>query len=196
MLKKLNLRLNLIASPRLTKEEIRSKIFVELKKQREDERNRKSRLIYKRLFRTKAFREAKNVMFYIAFGGEVNTEEMIKEARRLGKIVTVPVCRENRVTMMPCILDEHATLKKGPYGVREPALKKHTSLRDLDLVIVPGLAFDKKGNRLGRGKGCYDRFLSKLSEHTHSIGLAFGFQILPSVPTTEHDVTVKRVIFA
>ncbi|MBI4982747.1 MAG: 5-formyltetrahydrofolate cyclo-ligase [Candidatus Omnitrophica bacterium] len=196
MLKKLNLRLNLTASPRLTKEEIRSRILLELKKQREEERDLKSRLICERLFRVKAFKEAKNVMFYIAFGGEVNTEEMIREARRLGKIVTVPVCKEDRVTMTPCILDEHATLKKGPYGVREPALVKHTSLRDLDLVIVPGLAFDKKGNRLGRGKGCYDRFLSKLSEHTNSIGLAFGFQILPVIPTDEHDVSVKRVVFA
>jgi 5-formyltetrahydrofolate cyclo-ligase len=69
-------------------------------------------------------------------------------------------------------------------------------LRDIDLVIVPGIAFDKKGNRVGRGKGCYDAFLKKLPKDTPSIGLAFDFQILPAVPSTPADVTVEKVLFA
>ncbi|MCX5706588.1 MAG: 5-formyltetrahydrofolate cyclo-ligase, partial [Candidatus Omnitrophica bacterium] len=60
----------------------------------------------------------------------------------------------------------------------------------------PGLAFDKKGNRLGRGKGYYDRFLKKIPKDTPSIGLAFDLQILPSVPTSSHDVSVSKVLFA
>jgi 5-formyltetrahydrofolate cyclo-ligase len=91
-------------------------------------------------------------------------------------------------------LDDHAKLKLGPYGVHEPVEEKCLRLADLDLIIVPGLAFDKSGNRLGRGKGYYDRFLSKLPSDTQSVGLAFDFQILPFVPTTEHDVSVTRVI--
>jgi 5-formyltetrahydrofolate cyclo-ligase len=66
----------------------------------------------------------------------------------------------------------------------------------LDLVITPGVAFDKKGNRLGRGKGYYDRFLSKIPKDTPSIGLAFNLQVLPAVPVTSQDVSVKKVIFA
>jgi len=135
-------------------------------------------------------------MFYIAFGGEVNTEEMIREAKKIGKLICVPVCRKDKETMQPAILEDHAKLKKGPYGVLEPATQERVKPEDLDLIIVPGLAFDKKGNRLGRGKGCYDRFLSTLSEKTPTIGLAFNFQILPLVPTTCNDVSIKQVIFS
>jgi len=180
----------------LTKEEIRSKILFRLKTQKEDTRDRKSRIINKKLLRTKVFRTAKIIMFYIAFGGEVNTEEMIKEARKLNKIIAVPVCEKNKIAIRPCKLNENASLKKGPYGVCEPAVKRSISLKRIDLVIVPGVAFDKKGNRLGRGKGCYDRFLRVLPEDTPSIGLAFDFQIIPSVPSHKHDVSVKKLIFA
>ena len=180
----------------LTKAKIRSKILLRLKKHKEEDRNKKSRIIKKKLFATQVFRKAKNVMFYIAFRGEVNTEEMIKAAKQKGKIVTVPICQKNRIAIRPCRLDEHARLKNGPYGVKEPAVKQCTLLEDLDLVIVPGVAFDKKGNRLGRGKGFYDRFLDKLPKDTPSIGLAYDFQILPAIPAAKHDVRVSRVLFA
>ena len=142
------------------------------------------------------FKRAKNVMFYIAFRGEVNTEEMISAAKVLGKKVSVPVCERDKIAIRPCHLEEHAHLRRGPYGVREPAEQKCIRLEDLDLVIVPGVAFDKKGNRLGRGKGFYDRFLSRLPKDTPSIGLAYDFQILPSVPAFAHDVGVTKVLFA
>ena len=180
----------------LTKAEIRSKILSRLKTQKEDIRRRKSRIIRQKLLKTKVFKEAKIIMFYIAFDGEVNTEEMIREARFLNKIIAVPVCRKNRITIRPCVLDSNAPLRRGPYGVCEPAVKKSISLKDIDLVIVPGVAFDKKGNRLGRGKGCYDRFLSTLPQDTPAIGLAFDFQIIPSVPSHKHDVSVDRIIYA
>jgi len=180
----------------LTKKRIRSKILAKLNSQKEEERKRKSELIKKKLFRTTVFQKAKRVMFYISFDGEVNTQDMIKEAQDLGKIVAVPVCVNDRV-IKPCILRNKARLIKGPYGVCEPAIKKLINLEDLDLVIVPGVAFDKKGNRLGRGKGCYDYFLKKLtSRRVPSIGLAFDFQILPSIPASSEDVSLDRVIFA
>jgi 5-formyltetrahydrofolate cyclo-ligase len=181
----------------LTKKQIRSKILLRLKSQKEDDRDRKSKRILKKLFRASIFKKAKTVMFYIAFDGEVKTEEMIVKAKEFGKIVTVPVCKENRISISPCILDESGgPFKKGPYGVCEPAVKNHISPNDLDLVIVPGVAFDQKGNRLGRGRGCYDRFLARLPSGIPSIGLAFDFQILPDIPSKVHDVSVKKVIFA
>lgn len=180
----------------LTKKRIRSKILLKLQKQKEESRKRKSRIIKEKLFRTHIFHKAKMILFYIAFDGEVNTEEMIKETIKLGKIVTVPVCNKDKIHLRPCILDDKAGLKMGPYGVAEPVSKKRVRLKDLDLVVVPGLAFDKKGNRLGRGKGFYDRFLNRLPKRAISIGLAFNFQILPSIPTATHDVSVSKVLFA
>ncbi len=180
----------------MTKQHIRSKILLRLKIQKEEDQDRKSRVIKERLFRTLIFKKAKVVMFFISFGGEVDTRDMIKEARRLGKIVAVPVCRRKR-TIRPSIFPAKAKLVRGLYEIYEPAIKRFVKLEDLDLVVVPGIAFDKKGNRLGRGRGYYDCFLHKLKAYNAaSIGLAFDFQILPSVPTTCLDKEVDRVIFA
>ncbi len=180
----------------LTKAQIRSKILLQLKTQEEEDRSRKSKIIQNKLLRNKVFRKAKIVMFYIAFGGEVNTEEMIREAKKIGKLICVPICRKDKETMQPAILEDSGKLKRGPYGVLEPVAEALVEPKDVDLIIVPGLAFDKKCNRLGRGKGYYDRFLRKLSDKTPSIGLAFDFQILPLIPTTAFDVSVKEIIFS
>jgi len=180
----------------LTKQVIRSKILLRLKTQKEEDRDRKSSLIKQKLLRALVFKKAKVVMFFISFGGEVNTREMIKKAIASGKTVAVPVCSKKRA-MRPSILREKAKLVRGLYEIYEPAIKKFVKLEDLDLVIVPGISFDKKGSRLRRGKGYYDTFLHKLKPYkTASIGLAFDFQILPYIPTTCEDKEVERVIFA
>jgi 5-formyltetrahydrofolate cyclo-ligase len=179
----------------LTKDQIRSKILLKLKIQKEEDREKKSKIIKEKLFNTLVFKKAKTVMFYVSFSGEVKTEEMIKEAQNLGKIIAVPACSKD-ITLKPCRLGLGIKLVKGPYGVCEPQVKRAVPLKDLDLVIVPAVAFDKKGNRIGRGKGYYDRFLKKIPARTFTIGLAFNFQILPALPATEQDVSVQKVIFA
>jgi 5-formyltetrahydrofolate cyclo-ligase len=178
----------------LTKRQLRSKILLILKKQKEEDRERKSRLIQNKLFRTKVFRKAKRIMFYVSFAGEVQTQGMIKEAQKLGKVIAVPVCAKKNRMLKACLLEEKAKLVRGPYGIWEPAGKRCLHPKDIELVIVPALALDKAGNRLGRGKGYYDRFLKTLAKRATSVGLAFDFQILPAVPTTEQDVSVQRVI--
>jgi 5-formyltetrahydrofolate cyclo-ligase len=134
-------------------------------------------------------------MFYKAIKGEVDTALMISAALKLGKIVVVPVVLANQ-ELVPCVLQEHAHLVHGPYGIMEPAQKKPVNPKTLDLIIVPGLGFTKKGKRLGRGKGYYDRFLKKIPIETPTIGLAFDFQILPDLPTTQDDINVRKVLFA
>ncbi len=179
----------------LTKQLIRSKILALLKQNKEEDRIAKSNTIKKKLFKTLEFKKAKSVMFYIAFGGEVQTREMIEEAHTLGKTVAVPYSKTHRI-MRPCIYHHKLVLKKGIHGTCEPAVERFIRLQEIDLVIVPGVAFDKKGNRLGRGKGCYDYFLKKLPAKTRTIGLAYDFQIIPSVPSTLNDVKLDKVLFA
>ncbi|MCX5706589.1 MAG: hypothetical protein NTW13_02815, partial [Candidatus Omnitrophica bacterium] len=113
----------------LTKRQIRSKILSKLKTQKKEDRKSKSRLIKDKLLRQSVFRKAKKVMFYIAMPGEVDTREMIEAAKKLGKIVTVPVCVKNRAALRPALLDSHAHLKKGPYGVSEPVVSRFVGLR-------------------------------------------------------------------
>jgi 5-formyltetrahydrofolate cyclo-ligase len=179
----------------LTKQRLRNRILARLKIQKEENRSRKSRLIRNKLFRTRVFQKAKRVMFYITFDGEVETQEMIKQAKKLGKRVAVPVCKKDR-TMRPCLLGDSPRLVKGLYGIMEPAIKNLIDLKKLDLIIVPGIAFTKDGRRLGRGKGYYDRFLKKIPDKAAAIGLAYDFQILPDIPTIVTDATVDRIISA
>lgn len=181
----------------LTKKRIRSKILFLLKKQDPKIRRLKSRKIKDKLFNLISFKRAKRVMFYISLDGEVDTQEMIKEAQKT-KLVYVPVLDKER-KIKPCFLPKSAKLKKGLYGVTEPVKKQYVSLNKLDFVVVPGIAFDSRGNRLGRGKGCYDEFLRRLKKANPSIpvvGIAFDFQILPTIPTGPYDTKVKKVLFA
>jgi len=82
------------------------------------------------------------------------------------------------------------------YGIAEPHFDpyKELALKDLDAVIVPGLAFDKNHHRLGRGKGYYDRFLSTLPKHVTTVGLAFDFQLTDCLPTEAHDMRLQQII--
>lgn len=180
----------------LTKHGLRSRIIPRLRIQKEEERKHKSKLIKDKLFASCVFRRAKIIMFYLSFGGEVETSEMIKEAQKLGKKIAVPVCIRDRIMIRPAFLCAQGRVVRGPYGIREPVAKEYIPAEKLDLVVVPGVAFDKKGNRLGRGKGYYDRFLRRLPASSRTVGLAFGFQILPRIPTTSDDVSVNRVIYA
>ncbi|MCM8782956.1 MAG: 5-formyltetrahydrofolate cyclo-ligase [Candidatus Omnitrophica bacterium] len=180
----------------LTKRKLRSKILSILKKQKEEVRREKSRIIKRKLFNLDVFKKAKRILFYMSFDGEVETKEMIKEAIKKGKTVAVPVCKPKDREIIPCKIGPRTIFRKGPYGIKEPCKKIPLNLWDLDLVIVPGLAFDKQGNRLGRGKGYYDLFLKRLPRKTISIGLAFRFQMVSYLPHLPHDVKVDKVLFA
>jgi 5-formyltetrahydrofolate cyclo-ligase len=99
--------------------------------------------------------------------------------------------------MLPFLAkDFPKNLTIGPYDIRQPKeeFSHPISLADIDLVIVPGVAFDSKCNRLGRGKGYYDRFLKTLPKDTPSIGLAFDFQIVENLPHSSLDLPVKKII--
>ncbi len=180
----------------MTKRQLRNILINRLKQQTEQERKQKSKLIEEKLLKQEEFIKAERIMFYLAFDGEVNTESMINKARGLSKEIFVPVCDTKQKALKPCILMEDSKLDKGPYQTLEPQTKIDLSVDELDLVIVPALAFDKKGNRLGRGKGYYDRFLKGLPQRTHSIGLAFDFQILPHLPVEQIDMPVDKVLSA
>lgn len=181
---------------RLTKAQIRSKIFAILRNQKEEERERKSDIIAVKLFRLDRIKKARVVMFYTTFDAEVITDRMIKKALMMGKTVVAPTCVAKQCKISPCKIGLNERLKRSSYGIWEPLKKIPVPLSKLDAVVIPGVAFDKQGNRLGRGKGYYDRFLKRLAPKTYRVGLAFDSQILPSIPLSDHDLAVDKVIFA
>lgn len=182
------------------KKKIRESVIQKLRSHKEEERLKKSFKISKKLFALRDFIEAKTILFYLSFDGEVDTVRMIKDSLKQGKRVAVPAIQKEHKRIIPSIVEElDSELKIGPYGVRHPKDEhlRPISVESLDLVIVPGLAFDEAGNRLGRGMGYYDRFLSQLPKNVPTIGLAFDFQMIPDFPPLEpHDFSVSKVLFA
>lgn len=182
------------------KDKLRKAILKKLRDHKEENRLRKSLRIAKKLFLQKEFVKAKTVLFYLSFDGEVETVNMIKRSIKKGKKVAVPVINKQTRGITPSILkDVDKELKAGPYGVYHPKEEylRPILLESIDLVIVPGLAFDEAGNRLGRGMGYYDRFLSRLPKEVPTLGLAFDFQVVNDFPPLEpHDFSVTKVLFA
>ncbi len=179
------------------KTKIRQQILKKLKLQREEHRLQKSLVIKKRLFETFEFKSANTIMFYISIGCEVETRPMIEEALNMGKRVAVPVTNVTSKKIIACeIKDLKTQLCEGPYGIQQPKKEyiKKIPINDIDLVITPGIAFDKKGNRLGRGAGYYDRFFKEVPDKTPRVGLAFDFQVVEEIPTLSHDIRITRLI--
>ena len=180
----------------LLKSEIRRSLVERLKKQSPKTRIRKSRSIEKRLFQTKAFKKAETIMFYVSLPEEVHTRQMIRRSLRLGKRVVVP--RLEKKDLKPVEI-HHMTkdLVRGRFGIFEPKRRlRAVAPRKIDLAIVPGVAFDAKKNRLGRGDGYYDRFLKKLRRRVPVIGLAYKLQKVSSLPTSPRDFPITTLIAA
>ncbi len=173
------------------------KAFLELLKQQgSKERQKKSLEIAKKLFELAAFQSAQCVLFYASLPGEVETSTMINRTIQLKKSVALPHIARHQREMIPILIDSLSGLSQGDYGMPEPTwdAAKIMDRDNINAVIVPGVAFDKANNRLGRGGGYYDRFLSGLPSATVKIGIAFDFQIVDSLPTERHDVPLDIVI--
>ena len=167
-----------------------------LSAQSREDRDHKSRVIQKKLWRHPSFLNAGTVCFYVALPIEVNTHPMIEESLKMGKKVLVPsVDLENKELKLKEIRDFQKDLTPGTLGILEPvSVSKSADARDVECCVVPGLAFDENANRLGRGSGYYDRLLVKLPENTAKIGLAFSFQVLPKIPLQDYDRPLDIVL--
>ena len=183
----------------MTKGQLRTTVLRRLKQQKEDDRRRRSEAIRRKVFRLSAFRRAKRVCCYVALPYEVQTWRMIEEMLKRGKRVVVPVTqpRAKRLRLSE-VRDPANELVRGAFGVWEPkpGALRPVRRRDLDLVLVPGLAFDHRGHRLGHGHGYFDRFLARLPKTTPTVGLAFRFQLLDRLPTAAHDHAVQTILTA
>jgi len=136
-------------------------------------------------------------MFYAATSFEVDTRPLILECIKMGKRAALPVTDTSRKKLVPVVIDNMESLAKSSLGIMEPAREEEKILspESLDLIVVPGIAFDKSGNRLGRGAGYYDRFLADLPANTVKVGLAFDFQMIDAVPAVPGlDIRLDFVI--
>ncbi len=168
-----------------------------------DSREERSQAIAFRLFSFPGFTESKVVMFYVSFRSEVDTHQMIRKALSLGKNVAVPFTDRIQRTLIPSeVRDIDRELFPNRLGIPEP-LREHLRpvlKTNIDLVIIPGSMFDRRGGRAGYGYGYYDHFLKQLDPHTKRVALAFELQLVDMVPMESNDefvdfiITEKRII--
>lgn len=173
-----------------------------------DEVSTKSEQIKKSLFEMPEFSKAKTVAFYVAkqSSHEVETEDMIKESLKMGKRVLVPIVdKAKRKILFSELRDYDSELSPGAFGILEPrpSSRRLVPVIESDLIIVPGVAFDLHGHRLGYGGAYYDRLLRDVSSTKPSvrfIGLAYEMQVVEKLPNSSRDVPVhilateKRVL--
>ncbi|MFH1587960.1 MAG: 5-formyltetrahydrofolate cyclo-ligase [Candidatus Diapherotrites archaeon] len=176
------------------------KKFIEIRKQiPAKERKIKSLEITKKIFCLPEFINSKKIMVYHSFKEEVETQELIEKSIEFDKEVFIPGIEDEKKCLMQCIKLEKGIkteMEKDCFGICIPKNKNSVlNPEKLDLVIVPGIAFDLKGNRLGWGKGYFDRFLKKTNEKCIFIGLGFEEQISEKeLPSDEMDVKIHLLI--
>jgi 5-formyltetrahydrofolate cyclo-ligase len=138
---------------------------------------------------------AATVMIYYSIHREVETISLIEELFRAGKRVALPVCVPECNLVAKEIRDLSEVQKSGRYGLSEPAPETpEMESAALDLIVLPGLAFDRAGNRLGHGAGYYDRFLSRTPQFIYKLGLAYGFQVVERLPARQHDIKINGLL--
>ncbi len=184
-------------SRRLEKKQLR-KFFLSLRKEIPPAiRSAKNATITNHLLLSDSFAKAKRVFSYLSLPDEVETDKIIEEALKARKEVFAPIITENQ--LIPAPLKNLKEVEKGPLGIRQP-IRQPKSFRfptekiDFDLIIVPGVAFDRRFFRLGFGKGYFDRFLVQYKRKTTIVGLAFKEQIVDKLPTDFWDVPLDKIL--
>lgn len=154
-----------------------------------------SRIIIDKLKATEEYKNSKSIMVYMDFKNEVNTKDFINEALSEGKKIIIPYTDTDKVLIIPVEINSLDDLITCKFGYLEPKKEKISNPYDIekiDLVVVPGVAFDKKRNRIGFGKGYYDRLLT--SRRAKAVAIAYEFQVLDEVPAQEHDIKMDMII--
>ncbi len=157
-----------------------------------------SQRIMAQLFELPAYQQARTVMLYIGIRSEVRTREPIPGILASGRRVVVPFCRGHELGLFALRdLDE---LEPSGFGLWEPPPSARArpdracDVKELDLIAVPGVAFDRRGGRLGHGRAYYDRLLRNVRPDASLVGLAFECQLFPAIPMGKRDVFMDLVI--
>ena len=138
------------------------------------------------------FSHARTLFIYSSLSDEVDTTTLLDSLATQGKTVVLPkvIDAEN---MELRLYTGRTDLTIGNYGIMEPTGRLFTDLHDIEVAVIPGMAFDRNGHRLGRGKGYYDRMLAQMPQ-IYKIGICFDFQLLENIPHDTHDILMDEVI--
>lgn len=142
---------------------------------------------------SEAYKAAKTIYGYLPYNQEVRTVPMLEQALKDGKRVAVPKCYGDEMKFI--FMDDLTKVEKGYANIPEPIADGPVADDETALVLMPGLAFDPQGHRVGYGGGFYDKFLSAEPNHP-TLALCYAFQMLPHLETEDHDIPVDHVLWA
>jgi len=152
-------------------------------------------IIFNKFISSEYYKSAKLIFIFVSFRSEVDTLSIIKKAIEDGKTICVPKVISKEEGMKVFKISGLDDLESGYYEILEPLKKcEEISIKDIDLVVMPGAAFDLEGGRIGYGGGFYDRFLLKIDDNVKKLALAYKFQVLDSVPMDENDIRADMII--
>jgi 5-formyltetrahydrofolate cyclo-ligase len=157
----------------------------------------RSHRVWERVAALSYYQRARVVLGYMAFDREVLTDGLMRQAIALGKQLVLPMVQADRQHLaLYAIEDLERDVAPGYCGILEPQPQRTRAVAPeaLDLVLVPGVAFDMRGGRLGFGAGFYDRLLSRLPREVPKVGMAFDFQVIPRLPYEPQDVMLDAVV--
>jgi len=189
---------------REAKRELREKIDTAIKALPEEEHHLKISEIETRLFDFANFLEARIVLLYVAHKNEIETQNILKKTFDYGKIIVLPIFETDKGKVRLLKVDDPTRdLVEGPRGLLEPNPERcrEVPMECIDIAVIPCIAVDEKGGRLGAGDGYYDRLIPQLPITTRKVALALEDQIVPQIPTETHDkhvdiiITDKRTIY-
>lgn len=179
------------------KKEFRKKVINLRKEKNKDFIKYNSDIITEKLLKLDCIKNAKTIMLYLDFNNEVATDNLIIKLINLGKTVASPITLKEERKLIPSqITNLKNGIQYGAYNIREPKpeYSPEINIKDLDVVIVPAVAYDKNCYRLGYGGGFYDRFLENLREDAVTIGIAFDLQIFNQIPKEDHDAQLDYIV--
>jgi 5-formyltetrahydrofolate cyclo-ligase len=177
----------------MDKKELRRSIRERKRAMTEEEIVTRSAALGKAFADSEFYRNAETIYGYLPYNQEVRTVPMLEQALRDGKKVAVPKVIGDEMVFI--YLTDMSQVEKGYAGIPEPIANEPVAQDETALVLMPGLAFDQEGHRIGYGGGFYDRFLEKEPKHP-TLALCYAFQMLPHLETEEHDIPVDCVLWA
>lgn len=174
------------------KQQLRQAIRQQKQAMTPEEIHRRSQLLCRKVLETEAYRNANTIYGYLPFNQEVHTLPLLQQAMADGKQVALPKCRDGEMRFIR--MEDLCHVQRSRFGAPEPIADAPVAEDRNALVLMPGLAFDAAGHRMGYGGGYYDRFLSREPDHP-TIALCFDFQLLPHLETEPHDISADTVFW-
>ncbi len=177
----------------MNKKLLRQKIREQKKQLSDDYIVKTSRRLAEMFLETRYYKDAKTVYGYLSYNQEVRTVPILEQALRDGKRVAVPKVYGD--TMRFIYLDDLSAVENSSMNIPEPVADEPVAEDETALVLMPGVAFDRKGNRMGYGGGFYDKFLNNEPNHP-TVALCYEFQMVEELPTDDYDIPVDCVLWA